>query len=199
MNETLSPTDAARILAETARYEDGLVQRTEGLTAILWGFVSAGIFLTYGLGAVTDGLTPLVASLLWVPWTAAGFVATAALWRSAALSQPTLARGDGMVRATLRWLAGVVGVSIVFAILQPHSAATPLVVIGAFWMLLALANVFRSSPRGRLVWGVSGAVLAAAGAALLLLHAADDVAGLASVALAGGVPFLLGTWQTLRG
>src|SRR5438552_8302581 len=173
MNETLTPGEAARILADTSRYEDNLVQRTEGLTSILWGFVTSAIFLTYGLGAVANGLTPWIASVLWIPWIAAGFLATWALWRSASLSGSVPWSGADHRRIYVRAAFVTVVLAAMFAILRPHTAATPLVIVGLMWTAMALFNVYRSSPRGRLLWAGSGVTLAVAGLGLILAGAPD--------------------------
>lgn len=47
VTETLTPQEAARVLADAHSYEHGLQQRTEGLTHMVWGIAGPGIFLTY--------------------------------------------------------------------------------------------------------------------------------------------------------
>lgn len=199
MSESLSPTEAVRVLRDASRYEDNLVQRTEGLTAIIWGLVTPGIFATYALGAETNGLTPLVASTLWIPWVTAGMVATFALWRSAALSRPEIGRDSSVLNILVKFVVGLALYSVVFFVVRPTSATAPMIIVGGMWLLMAFANPYRSSSRGRAVWGASGAALALAGAALLLLGADDAVSGIASLVVSGVVPLALGTWQTLQG
>ena len=64
MNETLTPGEAARILTDTSRYEDNLVQRTEGLTAIIWGLVTPAIWTSYGFADAMGGLTMMASTFI---------------------------------------------------------------------------------------------------------------------------------------
>lgn len=198
MNETLTASDAARILAETSRYEDNLVQRTEGLTAIIWGLVTPAIWLTYGFADTLGGLVMPWAALLWIPWVAAGALASTALWRSAALSQPGLDDGGHLSR-WLRWLGLVAVISVAFAFVRPTDAASPLLVVGAVWFCMGAFNVWQMSRRGRWLWGICGGVLVVTGAALMLASAPADVAGMTAILVTGLVPFAAGMWQTLQG
>jgi hypothetical protein len=199
MNESLSPQQAAQLLSETSRYEDRLVQRTEGLTAILWGLVTPAIWTTYGFADVLGhGIAPWVASLLWLPWVTAGAVATFALWRSAALTRPDLDRERGW-QHFVRWLGLVVVLALVFWFVRPTDPASPLIVVGAAWFAMAAFNVWGSSRRGRRIWGGCGLALALTGTALILAGASDAVAGMTSILVSGLVPFGAGLWQTLQG
>lgn len=194
MNETMTPTDAARVLAEASGYEDALVQRTEGLTVMVWGLVTPGIWLAYaGFG------TRPIAPFLWVPWVAAGAVTTFFLWRSAALSQPgALGRQPGLAFFA-RWLGFVIVLAASMYIVRPNSAAGPLVIVGLSWLAMAAFNLWGMSPRGRGVWLVCGSALVLSGGALLLLRAGEDVGLTVSVLVSGIVPLAAGAYQTTRG
>ena len=113
--ETLSHSDAARILSRASAYEGALRQRTEGITLMVWGIVTSALFVTYGFASLLDAAEAAYA-LLWLPWVALGTVTSAALWRSAALSsaEPIFHRPSGwLLRVVLLSLA----IGIVFAVL----------------------------------------------------------------------------------
>lgn len=48
MNETLTPQEAARVLTKARSWEDALEGRTAGITWMIWGIATPGIFVTYG-------------------------------------------------------------------------------------------------------------------------------------------------------
>jgi hypothetical protein len=79
----LSPQQAAQALADIAGYEEELSARVGGLTGMVWGIVSAAIFVTYG---VATGVPMWLMPFLWVPWTLAGIAVTTAAWKLHALS-----------------------------------------------------------------------------------------------------------------
>ena len=198
MNETLTPGEAARILADTSRYEDNLVQRTEGLTAIIWGLVTPAIWTSYGFADAMGGLTMPWVALLWLPWVAAGALATTALWRSAALSHPGLS-DHGNLQRWLRWLGMVVVLSVGFFVVRPMDPASPLIIVGLVWFAMGAFNVWDMSTRGRLLWGGCGVALLVTGLALIVLHAPMQAGGMVAVFVTGVVPFAAGLWQTLQG
>lgn len=200
MNETLTPNDAARILAETSRYEDNLVQRTEGLTAIIWGLVTPAIWMTYGFAAFVGGgaLPAWVWGILWIPWVAGGGLASVAIWRSAALSQPA-ARFEKGWSYFFRWLAFVVALSVAFYFFQPTDPSSPLIIVGIGWLGMAGLNIWSTSTTGRRLWMSCGALLALTGVALFAFHASEAVASIAAIVVSGMIPFAAGFWQTLQG
>ncbi len=105
---TLSPQQAAQALADVARFEGVLSTRVGALTGMVWGVVSAAIFLTYGFAAqVSPGwLVPF----LWVPWTAAGMAITMCAWRLHALS---MRRPEGeAARHFWPWALGFTGLFV---------------------------------------------------------------------------------------
>lgn len=198
MNETLTPTDAARILAETSHYEHNLVQRTEGLTAIIWGLVTPAIWMTYGFADSMGVLVMPWDSLLWLPWVAAGALTTTVLWRSAALSHPGIADRGGLQR-WLRWGGMVLLLSLGFYLVRPMDPASPLIIVGLSWFAMGAFNVWGMSTRGRRLWAGCGALLVVTGLALMLAHVPMNVAGVTAVFVTGVVPFSAGLWQTLQG
>src|SRR5688572_29210732 len=80
----LSPEQAAEALADIGAYEDSLSSRVGALTGMVWGIVSAAIFVTYGVAS--DVRPTWLLSFLWLPWTAAGVAVTVAAWKLHAVS-----------------------------------------------------------------------------------------------------------------
>lgn len=198
LTDTLTTQDAARAVAVAARYEDALVQRTEGLTGMAWAPVGPGIYLTYAYAETLAGFPPWGFSLLWIPWVLAGGLTTFALWRSAALSAPRMRDPLTPLGYLWRFLAFIGGISAVFAVWNPQHYGAPLVVIGVMYLLYAILDPYRSSGRGRRVMGVCGAILVAASAAAFALP--HSPVGFAGAVLASGLaPLAAGLWQTLRG
>lgn len=103
----LSPQQAAQALADIGAYEEGLTMRVGALTGMVWGIVSAAIFVTYG---VVDDVRPMwLMSFLWLPWTLAGIAVTVAAWKLHAVS---LGREHD---ASRRWL-WTLGFAALFAV-----------------------------------------------------------------------------------
>jgi len=194
MNETMTPTEAARVLADASRYEDALVQRTEGLTVMVWGFVTPAIFLTYAAFSASP-----LAPVLWVPWVGAGAVTTYLVWRSAALSTPAPSWERPGWSLFARWLGFVALMTAAFFVFRPQTAAGPLVIVGLMWSAMAGLDLWRTSPRGRVAWAACGGALLVAGAALLALRASDASALGVAVLVTALAPLVAGGHQTLRG
>lgn len=197
MNDTLTPHDAARALAEAARYEGALQQRTEGLTWMVWALATPAIFLTYGFAAVV-GAPGHVMPFLWVPWVAAGVATTVALWRSAALSQPEIGE-DGGIPYAWRILGFTVLIAAGMALFGNEGAAGPLIVLGIAWAGEGAFDVWRMSRTGRACALVAGVALAAVGGGLIVVGVPMGVAGIVATVVSGFVPLVIGLWQTLRG
>lgn len=198
MADTLTPHEAARVLADAHSYEHGLQQRTEGLTQMVWGIAGPGMFLTYAFATRVDGFPTWGWSVLWLPWVFAATLTTFALWRSAALSAPAVQEDVG----TAGYVARAVGVTLllagIFTFWDPHHHAAPLLVIGGMYLAFGAFDPWKASATGRRVSAVLGAVLLA-GALILLRLPADGTSLLASLLLVGGVPLAGRLWQTLRG
>src|SRR5438552_1798189 len=87
--DALSVTAAIQTLQRYEGFEARLYLRTEGMTWMLWGLVAAGIFLTYqAVAPFVAGHDFLLVAFLWMPWSAAGVLATVALWRGARAANP---------------------------------------------------------------------------------------------------------------
>ena len=96
----LTPQQAAQALADIARLEEGLHARAGALTGVVWGLVSAGIFVTYGLAAQSGAVAHTLMPFLWLPWTLVGILLTVALWHLLALSR----REPSHPRVALGWV-----------------------------------------------------------------------------------------------
>lgn len=198
MSETLTPHEAARVLARASTYEDALVQRTEGLTQMVWGLCTSALFLTYGFGSLLDA-PGWAYGLLWIPWIAAGMIFTLALWRSAALSHAGGGLFDRPQGIVVRFWIVTAVFSAIFLFLQPDGPVVPLAIVGGVWTLMAIANVYQASPLGRRLWAATGMSLVVGAALLAAFRAPIQVSGLVSIVLPGLVPMALGLYQTLRG
>lgn len=189
----MTARDALHALGDLPRYEERLSMRTGGLTCMVWGIATAGIFMTYA--AASDLLEANEAywgfALLWIPWVVAGSWASAALWRSQAV---TLRRDPGT--------ASGIRISVVITLLYLVVAAGLFgaldVLAGVEWTvhsLMAVASglcAFAVGVWQRSRWGagarnlIVAGVAMAAGAVLLGLSSMGETAsGLAAASLVG--------------
>lgn len=197
MGETFTPQEAARALAEASRFEDALAERTGGITWMVWGIVTPGIFLTYSFfGALDAGGWWL--GLVWMPWVAAGILTTVMLWRSAALAAPAL---DTQPSGSfwLRFLGFTALITLVMYLVRPDGPEAPLIVVGALWAGMGILNLWGASARGRRVSVAAGLPLVVAGILLAALDVPVEVGGMVAVAVSGLAPIAAGLYQTLRG
>lgn len=201
MTETteMSPLEAARVLAQARDYEADLRTRTGGITWMLWGLVSCGIFLSYAFVSVL-GAGGFWMNFLWVPWVLAGILAMNALWRSAALSMPAI--------RTMRWkhfwirFAAISAAYFVLLWFMPITGpAQALVFMGLSWLAMGVLGFLRSTtPAGpRWVCSTVGLLTAGIGGLLILLHPGIEVEGTLSIVASGAIPFVAGLYQTYRG
>lgn len=206
MSDALSATEALATVARATQAEASLRSRTEGVTWMVWGLVTAAIFLSFDAASPLYELpaTPFWADFLWVPWVAAGSLVTAAVWRTAALGGGMRAEGPGAFLATGAWVvAGVVGFAVVFWVLD--GVGNPdldfLAGLGFAWLLMGAANPLRLTRGGRFVAMATGAVFVLASFAFVLLapDASPGAAEAFRAGLAGVVPLGLGFAQAMRG
>jgi hypothetical protein len=198
MSENWTPEDAARTIAEASRYEGALAERTGGLTWMVWGLVSPAIFLTYALAEAAAMPPGAVWGLLWAPWVAGGVVATATLWRSAALAAPSL-RTEPAARIWSRWLAATAAIVLAMMLAPRTGANEPLVIIGLFWVAMGGLNLIGAPPRARVVAVASGAMLLVGALGLALSGIAGLESAIFAAALSGVVPFVAGILHAFRG
>jgi hypothetical protein len=199
--------DPLAALADVPHYRESLGARTGGLTLMLWGFVAAGIFLTYGTGAAwLDAQGHAWAlSVIWVPWVAFGIAATAALWHSHAISgsrTPTTARDV---------LGAVAMTGVFFAIAGALYLAIDRAA-GAAWTthsLMAVANGLfavavgwvhmRRYPGAYATILTAASVMVAAGLLIGLAGLADTPAALLAALACGASWFGAGLVSYLKG
>ena len=203
MSETLTPQDAVRALSKAQSWEDALHGRTAGLTWLVWALATPATFLTYAFVAVLADLQGTDApwwlwNLLWMPWVGMGVVATVALWRSAALAVPHLDSPRDRRAAMLGGFACSGLLFAAFLLLRPDSAIVPLGAIGAMWLLMALANVWRTGTEGRVVGAAVGGALLASAALMALLRLPVEASGTLSIVLSAVFPFAAGLWHLAR-
>lgn len=197
MNETMTPQEAALAIARANRWEDRIVHRTEGMTWMIWGIVTAGIWVT--LTAMSRGPMAIVPmTLSWSVWVLAGFALTYSLWRSAALTRP-----DAIHTAPWwTYLAKVAGIALAIAslhfVIQPTTPAYPLAMMGFLWITMALLSR-RWSRLGKVTaLGIGGSVVFG-GLALPFLATGMEAMMLTAALVGGIIPVAGGFWQTLRG
>lgn len=96
----LTATDAAEALQDIGRYEERLTLRAAGLTHMVWGLITAALFVTYGYAeTVLEGPSQALMAGLWLPWVAAGIFMTRSIWSHHSLSLHR--EGDGSLRVGL--------------------------------------------------------------------------------------------------
>lgn len=196
MNETMTPSAAARVLADAAGFEESLLQRTEGITAMIWSAVGPGIYLTYAFAGTTDAMPDWGWALLWIPWVFAGTLITYAIWRSAALSMPGSRDPITPLGYLARFFALTLAVSVIFAFWDPDHYGAPLLVIGMMYLAMGGLNIYQMSRRGRLVAIASGVGFLLIGSIAVSLPE-TGLGFVAAVTLSGLVPLFAGFWQTI--
>lgn len=207
--EALTAEAAVATLGRLEGLNEALRRRTSGLTWMVWGLASPGIFFTYSFWALLvefHAPTWWVAfAFLWIPWVAAGTLATVALWRSAGLVVPRVgSRRQGLITfivfllvMNLAWpLAHAFDLSLV----EP---ALMLAALGFTSAALGIAGVNCPTREERvLTLGVGVALFAVAVLGSLALpqrEAAYAFFSLAAPLVTGAGYFANGLWLTLRG
>ena len=181
----LSPQQAAQALADVAGYEEGLSARVGALTGMVWGIVSAAIFVTYGVAAP---LQPMwLMAFLWVPWGVAGIVVTTAAWKLHAITL----RGPGARGRSWLWSLGFTAFFVVALLgmqaLRMADGAFPYMVVVNGLAAFACVAAF-SRRRGRLTAVpllVAGVLMVAGAFALGAMHLSDLGMAFASAGIVG--------------
>jgi len=206
----LSAQDAVASIARATAFDEPLRRRAEGVTWMVWGFVTAGIFLSGNALELVFGF-PGPAWTEAVPWLwlAAGIAATTAIWRIAALARPEVHPGRRAALVAVGLVVGLIALIWVpasgFGLVPPQAqAALVLATLGVPWIAIALANPHRGTSVGRRVMVLNGALLALASllwAPMLgtLPHHGFPETMLLGALLGGGIPLVTGFWQVLRG
>lgn len=209
-SQGLGPEEAIETIERAQSFDRPIRQRTEGVTWMIWGLVTAGLTLSFRvLGDYFQAASPpgwaYVAML--AGWGLVGVSMTFATWEIAAVSLPP--SSDRSWRSALGgalWLPLVylgIGVAFLAGDLITISAAIP-IGIGISWLTLGAINPFRATSTGRGVLLAIGAVILL-GSLIFALAAGDlphdgwPAMRALAVLLGGGAPFLGGFWQTMRG
>jgi hypothetical protein len=204
----LSVEQAVQTIARVSAYEAPLRRRTEGVTWMVWGLVTAGLVAS-GSALERYGVpfSNPVYELYPFLWLAAGIVATKAVWSIAGVSLPPTKEGARRTALAIA-LAIVVTVAVwtVALVAVPISAAPAFILIGLAtpWVVLGTINPHRATRAGRLAMIASGAALFATAFAMLPYLPSDHDAGFRLMEVLGtfvgcGAPFVAGAVQALRG
>lgn len=225
--ETFDAEQALATIDETLDRQAALRSRTEGLTWMIWGLVTAGWKLSYDAIAwiarpdgVPEDVVPILTripefsplTLVPLPWVLAGGLVTYALWQTAALTEPALEedRPAGAWLTTgwsvfviVLWATLFFGLVVPFEF--PGTADTmSLIVLGITWSTFGWVRPIHLTDRGRRVSVWIGLALLATGLVSAFAIGVDNPSGNAiatpiATLVGGGAPLLGGLWQTLRG
>lgn len=212
--EEMDADEALAAIGDAITREQALRSRTEGLTWMIWGIVTAGWKLTYDAVAWAFRPAPpeLMVDLIWLPWVVMGGLTTTALWATAALAEPNLdeERPAGLW-VTVGWTAFVILVwavlffGLAVALDFPGNADTmSLIVLGITWATFGAVEPVRLTDRGRRVTVAVGAILGVVGLMAAFgvppgEPAQNRVSTVLATSFGGVVPLLAGLWQALRG
>ena len=136
----LTPQAAVAEIRRIEGLHGALARRASGLTWMIWGIVAPAIFISYALLSILVGFPGdgngyhalwILFPVLWVPWAAIGFVATATLWRSVGLVIP---RRSAQMREGV--FTGAIIVGIIFAGFAAI-AVSRVPVVEFAWVLMA--------------------------------------------------------------
>lgn len=197
MNDTLTPQEAALVLTRASSWDDRIVHRTEGMTWMIWGLVTAAIWVTLSVASRLP-MNLVTMTLAWAPWVLAGFSMTYALWRSAALSRPDVVRPAAWWTYPAKVVGILAGLFLLHYVVQPTTPAYPLALMGGLWIALAVLSR-RWSRLGKATSLAIGLLVVIGGVLMPLLLRGMESMMLGAAAIAGVVPLLGGFWQTLRG
>jgi len=166
-----SVRDALASIGSIEGLERLLRARTEGLTTMVWGLITAAIFFNYQVVHASSGHDGnMWLGLLWFPWVLAGVSATIVLWRSAQVSSIGSAVRRGL-RGGLPFIAiflvvfagALLAYFVIGDLGRLQEPGYMTLVLGVAGFGLAASPVPRSSRATRIVHLVTG-ILAVAGA-----------------------------------
>ncbi|HEV2317085.1 MAG TPA: hypothetical protein VGV89_05875 [Thermoplasmata archaeon] len=163
----LTREQAVHELLRVERWSKPLLQRTVGLTWMIWAAVNGGIFVSYDAIAIANPSNPgasLAFGLAWMPWVLVGIGATWVLWRSFALILPSNSGGAvrTTVAATATFLALVLGglAIVAFARVPIDGSAFAMIVIGLAAAAVGGSGLTTDSRSERSFWLLGGVGLA---------------------------------------
>ncbi len=163
----MTAAEAAEVLDRVGGYEEQMTQRALGMTHMVWGLVSASIFLAYG--TVADlieprGLEPLY-SIVWIPFVAAGMAITASLWSAHSLSLHQRSDPKDLLRSLMSVVLFLAIAATMYFVLQAAGAdwtASSLMALvnGVFALVMATRKRWlpAGAPRDLIVAGVAMAI-----------------------------------------
>jgi len=205
--QELSLQEAAATIAEARAYEEPLRRRTEGVTWMLWGLITAGVIAS---GSALELLLPLshpVYAIYPFLWLGAGVLGTKAVWSIAGVSLPPTR--EGMRRSAVAIILAAATVAVVWLgaiVLVPVSALPAFILLGlgAPWVALGMFNPHRVSRSGRTAMVASGAAMFLAALLMIPSLGPNHDASFHLMAVVGtfvgcGAPFIAGAVQALRG
>lgn len=197
----LSAAEAVATIDRVSALEEPLRRRTEGVTWVVWGLVTATFLATQA--ALGDAVPWEVWLLVWLPaWLGVGVLGTEMVWRIASLTASTLA--PDARRTGVAFLLGAMALTAIMTAVYPFSGpdyVPQLVTLLVLpWAFLAAVQWRRLTDAGRTLTLVLAVVILGLGVPTTLGFGALSYGSALLVALvAGGVPFVAGTWWTLRG
>jgi hypothetical protein len=183
----LSPEQAVQEVLRIEFRTRPLVQRTVGLTWMIWAFVNGGIFATceeIGIAGSSNPWYLLGESLAWAPWVLMGAGATWVLWRSLAVVLPTHAGGIGRITAlaTGTFLALTFGALLVATVANAaiDQVAFAMIAIAIAAAVVGGSGLTADSRSERSFWIAGGGLVAllAVGLGLVAPRLGDDPLGL---------------------
>lgn len=207
--------EAATVIQRMEGYEAGLHRRTEGITWMIWALVFAGITMSYWvMGLVSPPGTEGAADILpdrglvtpWIGWVIAGGLATAAVWRGAALKGANGLRHVAALGAimALLWILFIASWFVPAVITQYLYGMGPLVLFGLATLIVVDTRLMPLSAEGRTVGRVVALAQVGGGLAFGLLVAWGGASlpvapELAATLFLGGSWMAAGLWQSTRG
>jgi hypothetical protein len=164
---TLTPDQAVREILRLEGHTESLLHRTVGLTWMMWGLISGGIFVSYeaiGIANPSGALATIEFGFAWLPWVLLGAITTTVLWRSLALVIPrSLGSATGVTTiATVTFLALVLG-GLAIVSLANISVSGPswaMFAIGISTAVVGGSGLTTSSRSERAFWLGGGVLLA---------------------------------------
>ncbi len=178
-NSTLTPDQAVREVLRLEQRAGALLQRTVGLTWMIWAIVNCSIFVSYEaitFAAPTGSLALAEFGLAWLPWMVLGLLATLVLWRSLELLQTGAARaGVGVtVVAVATFLLLTIGGAVLLAFRSPSidGFAVAMVAVGAATALVGGSGLTTRAGPERRFWIGGGIALAVLAIAVVLVSGA---------------------------
>jgi len=173
---TLTPDQAVREILRIEGHTQSLLQRTIGITWMIWAVISGGIFVTYeaiGIAHPSGSLATLGYGSAWVPWVILGAISTTVLWRSLALVLPSRsASATGVTAvATAAFLAVVLGglAVVSYAGIPVSAPSWAMFAIGIAAAAVGGSGLTTDSRSERIYWLGGGALLASFTVAISLV------------------------------